>query len=649
MDARRCSGFEADLSALLDGELPAQRAAELRAHLDACDSCRAAADELQRTSRILADLPMTAAPPGLLERVLREAGAASVSRSRPSGRRTLWLRIMQVSASAAALLVTAVAARTFLLHRVDSPAAAPAVPAPADSTVAVRGLPHETIAQGPATADDALAATTRDPGPIGGGRPAGAAGAAREAPAGEDVGRTMDALVSSQSPGQSVGRVAVTKPDSAKILPDAFSRDAEAGSAIAGTGASEPDAAAGMPNLRAPAAAPLDAAWQDTAVAQVALTVIAADRDEYERAASIVSRWESGLPVSAERVTSTDRTRAAKRGDAGMHPGAGPTKDGDAEPTPEWKEHQAPASAVRAFMSDLSGAGLENVTVQISAGLPVVGRVSEALQRDAAPTDVAATERDQLRTVVPAPSEAADVGSRKTTSPAVTDLPPPSAPPTTTGGGRSRARDDSPAAGTAAAPVSSAPTDGAPREEKMADSEPLRDRAAGRGGLVPGATQPVPSAASASRGGGAGTAAALGGNEDGVRTDEEPETPTDPAAWKAVAERLRVAADIGARVAGAASESFRGLFGVAAVPSLPRPVRAAAPTDDPILRVRVTLIPPPQMDADRGDTPIAPPTGVPAPTRSVNGDAPPSRNAGAPAADTGSGDNQTGAPPQPKH
>lgn len=45
-----CLPYQEDLSALLDGELPAVRAAELRAHCDACPRCRAQLRELRRAN-----------------------------------------------------------------------------------------------------------------------------------------------------------------------------------------------------------------------------------------------------------------------------------------------------------------------------------------------------------------------------------------------------------------------------------------------------------------------------------------------------------------------------------------------------------------------------------------------------------------------
>jgi hypothetical protein len=64
----------ADVMAYVDGQLPAGRAADVGAHLDGCDDCRALADDLRRVSARLHDWRVEAPPaePGL-PRALREA------------------------------------------------------------------------------------------------------------------------------------------------------------------------------------------------------------------------------------------------------------------------------------------------------------------------------------------------------------------------------------------------------------------------------------------------------------------------------------------------------------------------------------------------------------------------------------------------
>ncbi|WP_426749379.1 anti-sigma factor family protein [Myxococcus sp. Y35] len=52
-----CADFEDDLTAWGDGELPATREAQVRAHLDTCAACRATAALLRTTVARMAELP----------------------------------------------------------------------------------------------------------------------------------------------------------------------------------------------------------------------------------------------------------------------------------------------------------------------------------------------------------------------------------------------------------------------------------------------------------------------------------------------------------------------------------------------------------------------------------------------------------------
>ena len=67
--ATGCREFEADLSALLDGELAPERAAELRAHVAACDGCRGRLARLARVDAALAGAPAPAVPASLRARL----------------------------------------------------------------------------------------------------------------------------------------------------------------------------------------------------------------------------------------------------------------------------------------------------------------------------------------------------------------------------------------------------------------------------------------------------------------------------------------------------------------------------------------------------------------------------------------------------
>jgi anti-sigma factor RsiW len=75
---RRHPVSEEELSAQLDGRLPAVRAANVTAHLEACSSCRGAMAELESVRRLVAALP-AAVPPrsfAIREADLAPAGAA---------------------------------------------------------------------------------------------------------------------------------------------------------------------------------------------------------------------------------------------------------------------------------------------------------------------------------------------------------------------------------------------------------------------------------------------------------------------------------------------------------------------------------------------------------------------------------------------
>lgn len=93
----RPSGHVGDeLSALLDGALPAERHAEVESHLAGCAECRAARDRLARTLAALAALPAPMAPaPGFEQRFY--ARLAREKDARPGLRgwlaaRARWLR-----------------------------------------------------------------------------------------------------------------------------------------------------------------------------------------------------------------------------------------------------------------------------------------------------------------------------------------------------------------------------------------------------------------------------------------------------------------------------------------------------------------------------------------------------------------------------
>jgi len=85
--ASGCHEFEADLSALLDDELTPERAAEVRAHSRACQSCGGRLARLARVDAALALAPAPAVPPSLrgrLEARLASAREADTTARRPA-------------------------------------------------------------------------------------------------------------------------------------------------------------------------------------------------------------------------------------------------------------------------------------------------------------------------------------------------------------------------------------------------------------------------------------------------------------------------------------------------------------------------------------------------------------------------------------
>jgi hypothetical protein len=106
-----CSELEADLSALLDGELGPERAALLRAHVDACERCRGQFARLARLAALLAGAPLPVVPASLHARLAARIAAANETDTRVRGfapprvrapRRTGWSRAAGALAAIAA-------------------------------------------------------------------------------------------------------------------------------------------------------------------------------------------------------------------------------------------------------------------------------------------------------------------------------------------------------------------------------------------------------------------------------------------------------------------------------------------------------------------------------------------------------------------
>jgi anti-sigma factor RsiW len=133
--ARDCLAFDAELSALLDGELGAGPLARVEAHLAGCARCRGRLAELRAVDLALAALPERAAPADLAERLARRLAA--------------WRRAPGVAASrvAAWLAVPAAAAAALVLYLALRPTPAPEGPALAREPLAAPA-PGEPAAPG---------------------------------------------------------------------------------------------------------------------------------------------------------------------------------------------------------------------------------------------------------------------------------------------------------------------------------------------------------------------------------------------------------------------------------------------------------------------------------------------------------------------
>jgi len=66
----RCDRAKEALSALLDGELTAAEADEVRAHLEGCPACRAELDALRRLVAEVKTLPPVSAPRDLQRKIM---------------------------------------------------------------------------------------------------------------------------------------------------------------------------------------------------------------------------------------------------------------------------------------------------------------------------------------------------------------------------------------------------------------------------------------------------------------------------------------------------------------------------------------------------------------------------------------------------
>jgi anti-sigma factor RsiW len=141
-----CAAYEEDLSALLDGELAAEREEEIRAHVAGCPRCGPRLAELERVDALLASTPLPALRPGLRERLevrLRQEERREEAESRgrkagrlgpPPARRWLARPAWGIAAAAAAALAL------YLTVRSDGPGL-PAATTPAPEFAQQPALP----------------------------------------------------------------------------------------------------------------------------------------------------------------------------------------------------------------------------------------------------------------------------------------------------------------------------------------------------------------------------------------------------------------------------------------------------------------------------------------------------------------------------
>lgn len=81
-----CGSYDADYSALLDGELAPEREAELRAHVDRCARCQARLEALRRVDASLAALPTPPVANDLRARLQARIDAERSPVAAPPGR-----------------------------------------------------------------------------------------------------------------------------------------------------------------------------------------------------------------------------------------------------------------------------------------------------------------------------------------------------------------------------------------------------------------------------------------------------------------------------------------------------------------------------------------------------------------------------------
>ena len=156
--ARDCLDFDAELSALIDGELGAESLARVEAHLAGCARCRERLDELRAVDLALAALPARVASTDLAARLARriavEPREQGVVAPRGAARRAPPRRARRI---AAWLAVPAAAAAALVLYLALRPTPAPESPTLAREPQAA-SAPSEPAAPAPSAPEARLAA-----------------------------------------------------------------------------------------------------------------------------------------------------------------------------------------------------------------------------------------------------------------------------------------------------------------------------------------------------------------------------------------------------------------------------------------------------------------------------------------------------------
>jgi len=106
-----CRNIESDLSALIDGELPGERQAEVIEHVDNCPACARRVAELQRLSAGIGALPKSEPPPQFLAGVRRKL--CSAKRLEAALFRPVWLKVPLEALAVVAIVLWVTRPRPF--------------------------------------------------------------------------------------------------------------------------------------------------------------------------------------------------------------------------------------------------------------------------------------------------------------------------------------------------------------------------------------------------------------------------------------------------------------------------------------------------------------------------------------------------------